>query len=124
MNTRATGAAAILFIILLVGRGGPVSLDPAADLEGGEVHWAKPQMYRFNLQRNSEGVTFRVVLEFDPDTESDSAVCPELPGFASAGATEGKARANMEEASKLWRRETLQGHYWVSAAHRDLRQIK
>ncbi len=28
---------------------------------------------------------FRVVLEYDPDTGSYSAVCPELPGCASAG---------------------------------------
>ena len=47
-------------------------------------------------------MTFRVVLEFDPDTESYSAVCPELPGCASAGTTEDEARLNSEEAIRLY----------------------
>jgi predicted RNase H-like HicB family nuclease len=45
---------------------------------------------------------FRVVLEFDPDTNSYSAICPELPGCASAGDTEHEARANIEEAIRLY----------------------
>lgn len=45
---------------------------------------------------------FRIVLEFDPETESFSAVCPELPGCASAGETEEQARSNIEEAIKLY----------------------
>ena len=45
---------------------------------------------------------FRVVLEFDADTNSYSAVCPELPGCASAGDTEEEARANIEEAIELY----------------------
>ena len=45
---------------------------------------------------------FRIVLEFDPDTDSYSAVCPELPGCASAGVTEDDARANIEEAIRLY----------------------
>jgi predicted RNase H-like HicB family nuclease len=45
---------------------------------------------------------FRVVLEFDPETDSFSAVCPELPGCASAGETEDEARYNIEEAIKLY----------------------
>jgi predicted RNase H-like HicB family nuclease len=45
---------------------------------------------------------FRIVLEFDPDTGSYSAVCPELPGCASAGDTEEEARANIEEAIRLY----------------------
>ena len=45
---------------------------------------------------------FRVVLEFDPETGSFSAVCPELPGCASAGETEDEARHNIEEAIKLY----------------------
>ena len=45
---------------------------------------------------------FRVVLELDPDTNSYSAVCPELPGCASAGDTEEEARANIEEAIRLY----------------------
>lgn len=45
---------------------------------------------------------FRAVLEFDPDVGSFSAVCPELPGCASAGDTEIEARQNIEEAIKLY----------------------
>jgi predicted RNase H-like HicB family nuclease len=45
---------------------------------------------------------FRVVIEFDREAQSYSAVCPELPGCASAGETEEEARANMEEAIKLY----------------------
>ena len=45
---------------------------------------------------------FRVVLEFDPETNGYSAICPELPGCASAGDTEDEARANIEEAIRLY----------------------
>ena len=48
------------------------------------------------------GMTFRVVVEFDPEAGSYSAVCPELPGCASAGVTEVEARANIEEAIRLY----------------------
>jgi predicted RNase H-like HicB family nuclease len=47
-------------------------------------------------------VTFRVVLEYDPEARSYSAVCPELPGCASAGDTEAEARRNIEEAICLY----------------------
>lgn len=45
---------------------------------------------------------FRVILEFDPETASYSAVCPELPGCASAGNTEKEARQGIEEAILLY----------------------
>lgn len=45
---------------------------------------------------------FRVVLEFDAEANSYSAVCPELPGCTSAGDTEAEARANIEEAIRLY----------------------
>lgn len=45
---------------------------------------------------------FRIVLEFDSETGSYSAVCPELPGCASAGDTEQEARDNIEEAIRLY----------------------
>ena len=45
---------------------------------------------------------FRIVLEFDTETQSYSAVCPELPGCASAGSSEEEARQNIEEAIKLY----------------------
>ena len=45
---------------------------------------------------------FRVVLEYDPEAQSYSAVCPELPGCASAGETEAEASHNIEEAIRLY----------------------
>ena len=45
---------------------------------------------------------FRVVLDYDPVTNSYSAVCPELPGCASAGETEVEARQNIAEAIRLY----------------------
>ena len=45
---------------------------------------------------------FRVVLEYDPEAESYSAVCPELPGCASAGETENEARRGIQEAIQLY----------------------
>ena len=45
---------------------------------------------------------FRVVLEYDPEAASYSAVCPELPGCASAGETEEEARRCIEEAIRLY----------------------
>ncbi|MBI4905970.1 MAG: type II toxin-antitoxin system HicB family antitoxin [Acidobacteria bacterium] len=47
-------------------------------------------------------MTFRIVLEYDPQAGSFSAVCPELPGCASAGDTEEEARQNIEEAIRLY----------------------
>ena len=47
-------------------------------------------------------MTFRVVLEHDPETGDYSAVCPELPGCASAGETEEEARSNIREAIGLY----------------------
>lgn len=44
----------------------------------------------------------RVVLEYDPEAESYSAVCPELPGCASADETEEEARRGIEEAIRLY----------------------
>ncbi len=45
---------------------------------------------------------FRIILEFDPEAGSFSAICPELPGCASAGDTEDEARQNIAEAIKLY----------------------
>jgi predicted RNase H-like HicB family nuclease len=45
---------------------------------------------------------FRVVLEYDAEAKSFSAVCPELPGCASAGETEEEARRNIKEAIALY----------------------
>ena len=45
---------------------------------------------------------FRIVLEYDADAHAFSAVCPELPGCASAGDTEEEAKQNIREAIKLY----------------------
>ncbi len=47
-------------------------------------------------------MTSRVIIEFDHETGSYSAVCPELPGCASAGETEEEARRNITEAIELY----------------------
>lgn len=45
---------------------------------------------------------FRVLIEYDPVAKAYSAVCPELPGCASAGDTEEEARRNIQEAIRLY----------------------
>jgi predicted RNase H-like HicB family nuclease len=45
---------------------------------------------------------FRIVLEYDAEAKAFSAVCPELPGCASAGDTEEEARQNIKEAIELY----------------------
>jgi predicted RNase H-like HicB family nuclease len=47
---------------------------------------------------------FRIVLEYDAEAKAFSAVCPELPGCASAGDTEEEARRNIKEAIELYLR--------------------
>ena len=71
-------------------------------------------------------MTFRVVLEHDSETGDYSAVCPELPGCASAGETEEEARANIREAIELYLapgesiclKMRSRGDGWVSAERR------
>jgi predicted RNase H-like HicB family nuclease len=45
---------------------------------------------------------FRIVLEYDTEANAFSAVCPELPGCASAGDTEEEVRRNIKEAIELY----------------------
>ena len=45
---------------------------------------------------------FRVVVEYDPQTKSHAAYCPELPGCCSAGDTEEEALKNAKEAISLY----------------------
>jgi predicted RNase H-like HicB family nuclease len=45
---------------------------------------------------------FRIVTEYDPETKSYAAYCPELPGCCSAGDTEEEALANAKEAIILF----------------------
>jgi len=47
-------------------------------------------------------MTFRILLEYDAEAKAFSAVCPELPGCASAGDTEEEARRNITEAIELY----------------------
>jgi predicted RNase H-like HicB family nuclease len=47
-------------------------------------------------------MTFRVLLEYDSEAKSYSAVCPEVPGCASAGETEEEAHRGIEEAIRLY----------------------
>jgi predicted RNase H-like HicB family nuclease len=47
-------------------------------------------------------VNVRVILEFDDETRSWSAVCPELPGCASAGDSREEALRNIREAIDLY----------------------
>lgn len=60
---------------------------------------------RFRFLRAREytlGMTFKVVLERDSETGDYSAVCPELPGCASAGETGDEVSANIQEAIELY----------------------
>ncbi len=45
---------------------------------------------------------FCVVLEYDAQAQSWSAVCPELPGCTSAGTAEEEARQGIAEAIRLY----------------------
>jgi predicted RNase H-like HicB family nuclease len=45
---------------------------------------------------------FRLVVEFDRETQRWSAMFPELPGCASAGDSEEEAVENAREALALW----------------------
>ena len=44
----------------------------------------------------------RVIIEYDEETQSFSAVCPELPGCTSCGDTEEEAMSNIKEAIGLY----------------------
>lgn len=45
---------------------------------------------------------WHVVLEYDQETADWAVWCPELPGCASAGATEAEALENIREAIELY----------------------
>lgn len=45
---------------------------------------------------------FRVVIEYDPETKSYAAYCPELSGCCSTGDTEEEALENVKEAISLY----------------------
>jgi len=47
-------------------------------------------------------VNLRVVLEFDGEAQAWSAVCPELPGCATAGDSKEEALKNIREAIALY----------------------
>ena len=45
---------------------------------------------------------FRIILEYDSETKTYAAYCPELPGCCSAGDTEEEALKNAREAISLY----------------------
>jgi predicted RNase H-like HicB family nuclease len=45
---------------------------------------------------------FRIVIEYDPETQSYASYCPELPGCCSAGDTEEESLENAKEAIFLY----------------------
>jgi len=45
---------------------------------------------------------FRIVVEYDSETKSYAAYCPELPGCCSAGDTEEEALENAKKAISLY----------------------
>ena len=47
-------------------------------------------------------MNIRVVIEFDAETKSYAAYCPELPGCTSCGDTEEEAQKNIQEAIYLF----------------------
>jgi predicted RNase H-like HicB family nuclease len=47
-------------------------------------------------------MNLRVVLEFDEEAGAWSAVCPELPGCASAGDSKEEALVNIREAIEVY----------------------
>ena len=49
-----------------------------------------------------ESMHVRVIIEYDKETDSFSAVCPELPGCSSCGDTEDEAMENIREAIALY----------------------
>jgi len=44
----------------------------------------------------------RVIIEYDEEVKSFSAVCPELPGCTSCGNTEEETMKNIKEAIRLY----------------------
>ena len=44
----------------------------------------------------------KVIIEYDNETNSYSAVCPQLPGCVSCGDTEEEAFENIKEAIQLY----------------------
>ena len=52
---------------------------------------------------------FRIVIEYDDETKSYAAYCPELPGCCSAGDTEEEALANAKEAIALYLEPSRRG---------------
>ena len=47
----------------------------------------------------------KVIVEYDSETNSYSAVCPQLPGCVSCGDTEEEAFENIKEAIELYLEE-------------------
>lgn len=54
------------------------------------------------IQHGGGKMRSRIALEYDAETNSYAAYCPELPGYCSAGDTEEEALANAKEAVALY----------------------
>ena len=66
---------------------------------------AGPEGFIALLSINSEEeriMQVRVIIEYDKETKSYSAVCPELPGCTSCGETEEETMKNIREAIQLY----------------------
>ena len=68
----------------------------------------------------------RVIIEYDEETDSFAAYCPELPGCASAGDTEEEAIENIKEAILLYLEPFPHGFALVSqrGSHQKWRNDK
>jgi predicted RNase H-like HicB family nuclease len=54
---------------------------------------------------------FCIVIEYDPETESYAACCPELPGCCSAGDTEEEAIALYLEPAPVELKQKEESHH-------------
>jgi len=61
-----------------------------------------PVRYAKIFLEEADEMKFRIVLEYDSETKSYAAYCPELPGCCSAGDTEEEALKNAKEAIALY----------------------
>lgn len=69
----------------------------------GTGHFHEMQTVKVEfLSAFGNAMKVRVVLEYDADARAFSAVCPELPGCASAGDTEEEEKQNIKEAIELY----------------------
>lgn len=54
------------------------------------------------METRQNKMKIRVILEYDNETKSYAAFCPEIPGLTSCGDTENEALDNFHEAIELY----------------------